>query len=240
MFGYKLKLVKKDDLVDLEVLKASIKSIEDITSEFGDFMTSEIDLDMETIRKITEFNDDLGVYVDIYFNNKFSLPSNSLSMYQVLNTIRRNSMVIIDAINEYNKLQSVENKYNERFKNGDSYDDETTYGEHLAIASELQRGYQQVNNTMGLAAANIISGLLLIANNVRGDQNRINSGLDIVRDYKRRKKLKINKEQMDSKFSVQYVLHSRSDKEFVLKENVKNGKKRSGTRTADGGSEETV
>ena len=57
MFGYKLKLVKKDDLVDLEVLKASIKSIEDITSEFGDFMTSEIDLDMETIRKITEFND---------------------------------------------------------------------------------------------------------------------------------------------------------------------------------------
>lgn len=238
MFGYKLKLVKKDDLVDLEVLKASIKSIEDITSEFGDFMTSEIDLDMETIRKITEFNDDLGVYVDIYFNNKFSLPSNSLSMYQVLHTIRRNSMVIIDAINEYNKLQSVENKYNERFKDDDQ--DGPTYGEHLAIASELQRGYQQVNNTMGLAAANIISGLLLIANNVRGDQNRINSGLDIVRDYKRRKKLKINKEQMDSKFSVQYVLHSRSDKEFVLKENVKNGKKRSGTRTADGGSKETV
>lgn len=239
MFGYKLKLVKKDDLVDLEVLKTSIKSIEDITSEFGDFMTSEIDLDMETIRKITEFNDDLGVYVDIYFNNKFSLPSNSLSMYQVLSTIRRNSMVIIDAINEYNKLQSVENKYNERFKNDDEYDG-STYGEHLAIASELQRGYQQVNNTMGLAAANIISGLLLISNNVRGDQNRINSGLDIIRDYKRRKKLKINKERMDSKFSVQYVLHSRSDKEFVLKENVKNGKKRSGTRTADGRSEETV
>jgi len=239
MFGYKLKLVKKDDLVDLEVLKTSIKSIENITSEFGDFMTSEIDLDMETIRKITEFNDDLGVYVDIYFNNKFSLPSNSLSMYQVLHTIRRNSMVIIDAINEYNKLQSVENKYNERFKNDDDQD-ESTYGEHLAIASELQRGYQQVNNTMGLAAANIISGLLLISNNVRGDQNRIDSGLDIIRDYKRRKKLKINKEQMDSKFSVQYVLHSRSDKEFVLKENVKNGKKRSRTRTADGGSEKTV
>lgn len=239
MFGYKLKLVKKDDLVDLEVLKTSIKSIENITSEFGDFMTSEIDLDMETIRKITEFNDDLGVYVDIYFNNKFSLPSNSLSMYQVLHTIRRNSMVIIDAINEYNKLQSVENKYNERFKNDDDQD-ESTYGEHLAIASELQRGYQQVNNTMGLAAANIISGLLLISNNVRGDQNRINSGLDIIRDYKRRKKLKINKEQMDSKFSVQYVLHSRSDKEFVLKETVKNGKKRSGTRTTDGGSEKAV
>lgn len=238
MFGYKLKLVKKDDLVDLEVLKTSIKSIENITSEFGDFMTSEIDLDMETIRKITEFNDDLGVYVDIYFNNKFSLPSNSLSMYQVLHTIRRNSMVIIDAINEYNKLQSVENKYNERFKNDDQ--DESTYGEHLAIASELQRGYQQVNNTMGLAAANIISGLLLIANNVRGDQNRINSGLDIIRDYKRRKKLKANKEHMDSKFSVQYVLHSRSDKEFVLKETVKNGKKRSGTRTADGGSKKAV
>lgn len=237
MFGYKLKLVKKDDLVDVEVLKSAINHINDTTDEFGEFMTSEIDLDMETIRKITEFNDDLGLYVDIYFNNKFSLPSNSLSMYQIMDTIRRNSMVIIDAINEYNKLQSVENKYNERFSDSD---DDSTYSERLAISAELQRGYQQVNNTIGLAAANIISGLLLISNNVRGDKHRIDIGLDIIRDYKRRKRLNSDKEKIDSKFTVQYTLHSRSDKEFLLKENVKNGKKRSRARAADGGSEKAV
>ena len=43
-----------------------------------------------------------------------------------------------------------------------------------------------------------------------------------------------------SEFTVKFALNTRSDKEYLLKERVKNDKQRSRARTADGGSKETV
>lgn len=235
MFGYKLKLVKKDDASDVIIFKSAVNHIRDLITDFQEFIFSGLDLDRESVQKLTGFNDDLGIYVDIYFNNKYSLPSNSLAMYQNMDNIRKCSLVIIDAITEYNKLQSMENKFRDRFGEDE---DPYTYSDRIAIASEIQKGYSQVNETLGKASISIINSLLLLSTSIRGDSTRIEMGIDFVKDYKRRQKMKIKNETLDSEFQIKYVLNARSDKEYLLKEKVKN--ERSRTRTSDGRSEKTV
>lgn len=235
MFGYKLKLVKKDEASDVIIFKSAVNHIRDLITDFQEFIFSGLDLDRETVQKLTGFNDDLGIYVDIYFNNKYSLPSNSLAMYQNMDNIRKCSLVIIDAITEYNKLQSMENKFRDRFGEDD---DPYTYSDRIAIASEIQKGYSQVNETLGKASISIINSLLLLSTSIRGDSTRIEMGIDFIKDYKRRQKMKIKNETLDSEFQIKYVLNARSDKEYLLKEKVKN--ERSRTRTSDGRSEKTV
>lgn len=235
MFGYKLKLVKKDDVSDVIIFKSAVNHIRDLITDFQEFIFSGLDLDRETVQKLTGFNDDLGIYIDIYFNNKYSLPSNSLAMYQNMDNIRKCSLVIIDAITEYNKLQSMENKFRDRFGEDD---DPYTYSDRMAIASEIQKGYSQVNETLGKASISIINSLLLLSTSIRGDSTRIEMGIDFIKDYKRRQKMKIKNETLDSEFQIKYVLNTRSDKEYLLKEKVKN--ERSRTRTSDGRSEKTV
>lgn len=235
MFGYKLKLVKKDEVSDVIIFKSAVNHIRDLITDFQEFIFSGLDLDRETVQKLTGFNDDLGIYIDIYFNNKYSLPSNSLVMYQHMDNIRKCSLVIIDAITEYNKLQSMEKQFRDRFGEDE---DPYTYSDRMAIASEIQRGYRQVNETLGKASISIINSLLMLSTSIRGDATRIEMGIDFVKDYKRRQKMKIKNETLDSEFQIKYVLNARSDKEYLLKEKVKN--ERSRTRTSDGRSEKTV
>lgn len=237
MFGYKLQWVKKSDVVDIEILKSSVAKIKETADEFSKFIQAGLNLTREDVQSLTEFNDDLGLYVDIYFNNKFSSPSNSLSMYNNLDVIRKNSTHIIDAITEYNKLQSVENRFRDRFEGGDV--DPAYYSEMNAVASEIQRGYQEVTNVLGYGSIAIINALIMINTSIRGDLHRIEIGFDFIREYKKRKKNKEHNPQLDSKFKVEYTLNTRSDKEYLLKEKVRN-EQRSRTRTADGGSKETV
>lgn len=239
MFGYKLQLVKKSDLVDVDIFKSSVHKIKEIADDFGEMISNGLNLTQDDCRRLTNFNDDLGLYVDIYFNNKFSLPSNSLSMYKALDEIRKNSKYIIDAICEYNKLQSVEEKFRDRFGDNPSEADPEYYSEINHVASELQRGYQEVNNCLGFSSINILNYLVMITQPIRGDINRIDIGIDFIKDYKRRKKEEKKNKNLDSKFKVEYTLNTRSDKEFLLKERVSN-EQRSRTRTSDGGSKETV
>jgi hypothetical protein len=235
MFGYKLKLVKNSDLLEVDMMKKALSGIDNIIEEFGDFIAAGMDLNQATIKKITEMNDDLGVYVDIYFNNKFSLPSNALMMYSNMDTIRSNSLIIIDTITEYYKLQSVKEKYEHEVENGI-----LSYSEQNAISSEMSKGFNKINNNLGMASANIINGLLLLSAAIRGDKTRVTMGVDIIKDYKHRQKMRKQNEKLDGSFTIEYKLTSRSDKEYLLKERVKNDKQRSRARTSNGGSEKTV
>lgn len=237
MFGYKLMLVKKSDLHEQKVFKNVVYDLYDIIDAFKRFILEGFDLNRDTTTLFTEFNDELGVYVDMYFQNKYSLPSNALIMYKEMNSVRGHTTVIIDAIVEYNKILTVQGKYEETCKQfGNEYE---FAEESVKLKDEIQQGYQAVTMTIGKACGYIINSLELIHHSVCGDKHRIDSDFDFVEAYKKRLKRIPKDKKLMSEFTVKYALNTRSDKEFLLKEKVRN-EQRSGTRTADGGSKETV
>lgn len=238
MFGYKLMLVKNADLKELKSFKGVVMDLNDTVEAFGSFMSSGFELDRETATLLTEFNDEMGIYVDMYFDNKFSLPSNSLAMYTNMDKVRSHTLIIIDAINEYNKILSVQSKFQTTC---DQFGEEYSKSpEAIMLAGEIQQGFQEVCNTVGKASGIILNSLLLLHHAVAGDKARIDSGYDFIKAYKKRLKRIPKDKELMSEFTVKFALNTRSDKEYLLKERVKNDKQRSRARTADGGSKETV
>lgn len=240
MFGYKLKLIKDSEEQEQLTFKSVVLNLNDVVDSFGEFLSNPdgFELDKETATLITEFNDEIGAYVDMYFANKYSLPSNSLAMYTNMDKIRSHSLIIIDAINEYNKILSVQGKFEascEQF--GEEY---ASSVDAMRLMSEIQQGYQEVGNTISKCCAHILNSLLLIHHSVTGDKLRIEAGFDFVKAYKKRLKRIPKDKNLMSEFTVKFALNTRSDKEYLLKERVKNDKQRSRARAADGGSEETV
>ena len=79
MFGYKLKLVKKSDIEEEEFFKCTVKSLNNEIEKFTHLLTRPegFDTSIETASQFTDLNDTIGIYVDMYFGSKYSLPSNS-------------------------------------------------------------------------------------------------------------------------------------------------------------------
>lgn len=238
MFGYKLMLVKNADLKELKHFKNVVIDLNDTVESFGEFISAGFELDRETATLLTEFNDEIGVYVDMYFNNKFSLPSNSLAMYTNMDKVRSHTLIIIDAINEYNKILSVQSKFQATCEElGEAYSETP---DSMMLRSEIQRGFQGVCETIGKASGVILNSLLLLHHAVSGDKLRVDSGYDFIKAYKKRMKRIPKDKNLMSEFTVKFALNTRSDKEYLLKERVKDGKQRSRARAADGGSEKAV
>lgn len=154
-----------------------------------------------------------------------------------MDRIRSNTLTIIDTITEYNKLLSVKKKYDHTCEElGEAY---SSCPESRAIESELYEGFQQVTMTIGHACATLINALFMLHQSVNGDKLRIEAGYDFRKEYKKRLKRIPKDDKLMSEFTVKYMLNTRADKEYLLKEKVRN-EQRSRTRTADGGSKETV
>lgn len=237
MFGYKLMLVKKSELQEEKVFRNAVLRLVGEIDRFGDFISNGFDLNGDTTTFLTEVNNTIGVYVDMYFSCKYSLPSNSLSMYTNMDRIRKNTLTIIDTITEYNKLLSVKDKYDETCeKLGDEY---TGCQESLAIQSELFKGFQEVTQAVGHACANILNALFMLHQSVNGDKLRIEAGYDFRKEYKKRLKRIPNDSKLMSGFTVNFLLNTRADKEYLLKEKVRN-ERRSRARTSDGRNEKAV
>lgn len=238
MFGYKLKLVKKSDLKEQKNFKIVVNDLYETINSFGEFLSDPggFELDRETATLLTEFNDEIGVYVDMYFSNKYSLPSNSLAMYTNMDKVRSHTLVIIDAITEYNKILSVQNKFEATCEEyGDEY---RNSGDSIRLMAEIQKGYQEVGNTVSKACGYVLNSLLLLHHSVSGDKIRIDAGFDFDKQYKQRLKRIPRDKELMSEFTVKFALNTRADKEYLLKEKVKN--ERSGARTSNGRSEKTV
>lgn len=239
LFGYKLKLVKKADIQELKVFKIAVNSLYKKIDDFGAFLSQPtgFDLNRETSTILTEFNDSIGIYVDMYFSNKYSLPSNSLALYKNMDVVRRNTLIIIDAIVEYHKLESVKAKYMESCDEfGDDY---MNSQQAMAVLAGIQEGYNGVTTTIGKAVAVSMNALLLMHHSVSGDKIRIDSGVDFEKEYKKRLKRIPKDKDLMSEFTVKFMLNTRSDNEYLLKEKVKN-EQRSRARTSDGRSEKAV
>lgn len=230
-------LVKKSELEEERVFRNAVLQLIGEIDRFGDFLSKGFDLNADTTAFLTEVNSTIGVYVDMYFSCKYSSPSNSLSMYTNMDRIRSNTLTIIDTITEYNKLLSVKKKYDHTCEElGEAY---SSCPESRAIESELYEGFQQVTMTIGHACATLINALFMLHQSVNGDKLRIEAGYDFRKEYKKRLKRIPKDDKLMSEFTVKYMLNTRADKEYLLKEKVRN-EQRSRTRTADGGSKETV
>ena len=237
MFGYKLMLVKKSDLQEEKVFRNSVLHLIGEIDRFGDFISNGFDLNADTTAFLTEVNSTIGVYVDMYFSCKYSSPSNSLSMYTNMDRVRSNTLTIIDTITEYNKLLSVKKKYDATCEElGEAYSDCI---ESRAIQSELYEGFQQVTTTIGHACATLLNALFMLHQSVNGDKLRIEAGYDFKKAYKKRMKRIPTDSKLMSEFTVKYLLNTRADKEYLLKEKVRN-ERRSGTRTSNGRNEKAV
>jgi hypothetical protein len=237
MFGYKLMLVKKSELQEDKVFRNSVFQLIGEIDRFGDFISNGFDLNADTTAFLTEINSTIGVYVDMYFSCKYSSPSNSLSMYTNMDRVRKDTLTIIDTITEYNKLLSVKKKYDATCEQlGDAYSE---CQESLAIQSELYRGFQEVTQAVGHACASILNALFMLHQSVNGDKLRIEAGYDFKKEYKKRLKRIPKDDNLMSEFTVKYTLNTRADKEYLLKEKVRN-ERRSRTRTSDGGNEKAV
>lgn len=226
-FGYKLKLVKKKDLADYEVFEKSVYAIHQQVNDFGHWLGEGFDLDENTVHQLSIDVEGLHTFVDIYFDNKYSSPSVSFMLFKKMDDIRQLASNMIDVINESAKLRKVKIDAEKSINNGDVTFDIDKFNEDYNKAAEV------VDKQLTLIVHQLLASLKCISITIEGDLIKLILGVDIIDEYKHRCKRLPKNRDLATEFSVHFKAVTKSDRQVLEKEKVKNERRR--TRTSDGG-----
>lgn len=211
MFKYRLRIVNKQDDSELAVLKRSVYGIHQYCIDFAKWLTDGFKLEQETIHKITVDIEALATLIDIYHNNKYSSPANTLQMFNVIDTIRKNGMMIISMISDSIKI-------NNHINNMTDIDDPEM------LQEKYDRHREMMNKRIDRCVDDILNALKFITVMIEHDLIKITLGVDIIADHKSRKKRFLKNKEIMSKFTIHYKMLSPGDRKFLEKENSKNAK----------------
>lgn len=233
MFGYRLKLVKKDDLRDVEIFEKVVKYINQQSLDMIRYIRQIDNVDIDTQTQMMADVTGLNSFIDIYYHSKFSSPTSTFMMFNLLDDLRKCLSVLANVTAECSKLSNVcqmakhaEETGNETF---DRAEFESIYKKTVDTANqEIYRIFRQM--IMDLNNINIA---------IEGDLFKVIMGVDLIKDYKERHKRFAKDKNLMTDFGIRYKVITNDDRKFLEKENYKNGQ-RSRTRTSDGGTEKTV
>ena len=211
-------IVKREDYEELEVFKRLVPKMKGFIEDLSTFIRNDMIIGPDTAFVLTTESNVLSTLIDVYFNNKYSNPSTSMMLYNHLSLFQKNVKRMLELFIKFEELKPVMNKYQE---NGDTNE-------------ELQ---EIVNEGIGLitkTANSMIENLKHINSSIMGDYVRIEMGVNIMKEYKKRKqKNSLSEKDFMNEFTVKFKVLSNADRQFIEKEKIKNERHRNGT--TDGG-----
>ena len=211
-------IVKREDYEELEVFKRLVPKMKGFIEDLSTFIRNDMIIGPDTAFVLTTESNVLSTLIDVYFNNKYSNPSTSMMLYNHLSLFQKNVKRMLELFIKFDELKPVMNKYQE---NGDT-------------TEELQ---EIVNEGIGLitkTANSMIENLKHINSSIMGDYVRIEMGVNIMKEYKKRKqKNSLSEKDFMNEFTVKFKVLSNADRQFIEKEKIKNERHRNGT--TDGG-----
>lgn len=222
-FGYRIKIVKNKDLQELELFEKSVRAINQQTNDMINFLHSNFVLDENACHQFTVDIDGLHKFVDIYVNNKFSLPHTGLNLYHLIDEMRKQFSTIFEVGSQLAKVAEYGIRAKQEIESGNPMFDpdefQVEYDDAMRVGNEtLAKSFKVIE--MSLHRINLV---------IEGDLIKIKLGVDIIDDYKKRqKRLPKNKDLM-TEFIVRFKVVQQDDLKYLKKkEHSKNGK--SGTR----------
>lgn len=222
-FGYRIKIVKNKDLQELELFEKSVRAINQQTNDMINFLHSNFVLDENACHQFTVDIDGLHKFVDIYVNNKFSLPHTGLNLYHLIDEMRKQFSAIFEVGSQLAKVAEYGVRAKQEIESGNPTFDpdefQVEYNDAMRVGNEtLAKSFKIIE--MSLHRINLV---------IEGDLIKIKLGVDIIDDYKKRqKRLPKNKDLM-TEFIVRFKVVQQDDLKYLKKkEHSKNGK--SGTR----------
>ena len=222
-FGYRIKIVKNKDLQELELFEKSVRAINQQTNDMINFLHSNFVLDENACHQFTVDIDGLHKFVDIYVNNKFSLPHTGLNLYHLIDEMRKQFSTIFEVGSQLAKVAEYGIRAKQEIESGNPAFDpdefQVEYDDAMRVGNEtLAKSFKVIE--MSLHRINLV---------IEGDLIKIKLGVDIIDDYKKRqKRLPKNKDLM-TEFIVRFKVVQQDDLKYLKKkEHSKNGK--SGTR----------
>lgn len=214
-FKHKLKLVLKDDLYQRETYEKSVKTIHDLCVTYTEWLQGSLEFDMLTIGKFVAMVETLACAIDVYVDNKFS-PASAGLLHPKLDDMRKHTTVIADI---FHMMIEVNDTINDKSKTIDS--------ESVKALRETYDEYcSKIHEQLDMEIYCLLSILQYMDIVVTCDLNKINMGVDPIREYRKRLKRLPNKKNFIPEFHIQFKVLSKSDREFLEKEKVKNAQRR--------------
>jgi hypothetical protein len=210
MFGYKLRLVRKSDIRDLEIFKRSVQSIYNQCDQFIEMIQS-FELNHSAVYNIKHNVERISTLVDVYFNNKFSSPANSMQMFNALDTIRTCCSHVFEVIQYSMKINESANNLSEDV---DPVEAQEAYDEHR----------RQITYILDKEINKIIIGLKYIKSVIEYDLTKIMLGVDFITEYKKRLKRIPRDKDLLSQINIHYKILTPGDRKFIEKEKCRNAK----------------
>lgn len=212
-FGYKIRLVKKNELREYDLFEKSVYAIHQQCNDFGQWLYKGFDLDRNTANQLTVDIEGLSTFIDVYFNNMYSSPVNSMQMFKALDAIRKHSSNLIDIIGMSMKVNSYVKNINESEVDIDYVRDQ--YDEYRS----------RLNKQLDHEVDEILAGLKYITVVIEHDLIKLLLGVDIISEHKKRIKRIPKNKDLTSEFNIRFKVLTPSDRRFLEKEKMKNASK---------------
>ena len=221
MFGFKIVRRRKEDEIELETFRKTVRLLHDQCLQFDKVLRREMTVSMEMTTFLMSHVEAIHVSVEIYSKNKFSMPSNVFNMDNELGKIHQNVYKLVStmldniALNE--KINVVTNIH------GDDIDEDTLH--QIKRIRDIQA---ESVNEMNHNIFNMLLALKTIIFIINYDYTRILVGCDIIKEYYSQQKQKLSVSDIEYTISFRKIKFNKGEKN--------NGLIKSAERTGDGGS----
>lgn len=219
MFGYKLKLVKNDDLQQYEVFQKTVFTIQDQTENTIRWFDS-FDITDDSIKEIGHNIESINKLMDIYFENKYSSPTTSMNFFKAMDEIKKWSNRMIDVMMIFVKLGKIKSSADKQIENGTNEFDINSF------ESDMDKAVELYNKQLDTCIVHIIKLLQFVKMLISGDLMKLIIGVDIMLEHKSRLKRLPKNNELLSEFTIRYKAITEDDNQFLQKEKVKNERNR--------------
>lgn len=210
MFGFRISIVKKKDVQDVEMFKNVVFSINDVCEHLGNLLANNFELTEYTSHLIREDIVKLRSLFEMYLDNTYSLPSASMYIGKELEILSKNVFHIDTIRHNANTIGLIRGQYKnniEKYGLDESEEFEDQYNKSLnASAGQLQ-------TTLNAA----MNALYLLQSTISHDVIRLIMGVDIYEEHKRR----LKRNNSPTGMTIKYSLIPEGDRLFSEKEKMK-------------------
>lgn len=215
-FGYKLRLVKKSDLKEYRLFEKAVFTIQKQSNDLGQWLYDGFPLNEDTLHQLTVDVEGLHTYIDIYFNNKYSLPSSSMLMFQKIDVLRKSAGNMVDVVAEVDKIERIKSQIDSGVVPPNLEFDPDEFIDTYQKAMEAATAHVKKLTAMMLKALN---GIMLV---IESDLLKLIMGVDIMKEYKKRCKRLPKDKDLSTEFFVHFKAVTKDDRRFLEKERNKN------------------
>lgn len=213
MFGYTFKLVKKKDLEQKEMYEKVVMALNQEINDFKRWLKTPFKPDETVIEQATTDIEGLHAFIDIYYKNKYSTPSNCMMLFANMDELRKVSSKFIDLISDYAELSSLIPDIKKREQLGIDMD---------LFNEEFDKAEKILDKRAQLIIGRMISCLNMMSYIIENDVIQVMMGVDVMELYKDRLKRLPKNEKLLNDFGISFKVTSKSDKHYLDKEEYKN------------------